>query len=89
MRKTVQAKHIDDIDVLRFINKASHEKYPDIPDGGWVFTWDVEEAFADMPPKVVLAKLSALVKRGFLDGCCCGCRGDFELTAKGSEALRA
>lgn len=31
------------------------------------------------PEKVVLAKAKTLVRRGIIDGCCCGCRGDFFL----------
>lgn len=31
----------------------------------------------NMPPKVVLAKARKLIRRGLLDGCDCGCRGDF------------
>ena len=39
------------------------------------------------PDKVLLAKMRALIKRGLVDGCCCGCRGDFALTAKGLEHM--
>jgi hypothetical protein len=31
------------------------------------------------PPKVLLAKLKAMIKKGLISGCVCGCRGDFEL----------
>lgn len=37
-------------------------------------TWD----FPAAPAKVVLAKAKRLILRGVLDGCFCGCRGDFE-----------
>jgi hypothetical protein len=37
--------------------------------------------------KVVLAKFRRVKKRGLVDGCDCGCRGDFELTSKGRELL--
>lgn len=37
--------------------------------------------------KVVLAKAHQLIKRGLLDGCDCGCRGDFEVTSKGKLFL--
>ena len=29
------------------------------------------------PEKVIRAKAWRLIKRGLIDGCCCGCRGDF------------
>ena len=42
---------------------------------------DIEERLPEFPPKVVLAKLHALVRRKVLDGCDCGCRGDFLIIA--------
>lgn len=33
--------------------------------------------YPGMPDKVVLAKARKLVRRGLVDGCACGCRGDF------------
>ena len=37
--------------------------------------------------KLVLAKMRMLIRRGLVDGCTCGCRGDFVLTDKGYEFL--
>lgn len=45
----------------------------------WSSLWDVQDALPDVPPKVVLAKLRSMIKRKLLNGCTCGCRGDFEL----------
>jgi len=44
----------------------------------WVMTWDFYEAFPDFPQKVIMAKLKQMVKKNRLQGCCCGCRGDFQ-----------
>lgn len=33
--------------------------------------------------KTILAKFKKLHKQGLVGGCCCGCRGDFEITDKG------
>ena len=33
------------------------------------------------------AKMRDLMKRGLVDGCACGCRGDFEITHNGLAAL--
>lgn len=41
------------------------------------------------PEKLGLAKVRMLMRRGLIDGCCCGCRGDFTLTDKGRAALSA
>jgi hypothetical protein len=43
----------------------------------------------DAPEKVLRAKLSAMVRKGFVGGCDCGCRGDWHITDKGClELLR-
>lgn len=94
MAKTVQAKHLSDLDVLKFIDEESKTPWggaPALPPGDtrWVFTCEVQDRFTEFPAKVVLAKCSALIKRKLIDGCTCGCRGDFELTAKGREVLAA
>lgn len=34
-----------------------------------------------IPEKVVLAKAKRLIERGLINGCACGCRGDFERIA--------
>jgi len=39
------------------------------------------------PPKLQLAKMRQLHKRGFIGGCPCGCRGDWEITDKGLEFI--
>lgn len=53
----------------------------------WTNTTEVSIVFRHFPFKVVAAKLSKLLKRGLVTGCDCGCRGDWELTAKGRTAL--
>jgi hypothetical protein len=40
-----------------------------------------------VPGKIVRAKAARLIGRHLLDGCPCGCRGDFELTPTGREYL--
>ncbi|MFH2045132.1 MAG: hypothetical protein ABIK92_08285 [Pseudomonadota bacterium] len=37
--------------------------------------------------KLQVAKMKSLIRRGLVDGCDCGCRGDFEITRKGVEYL--
>lgn len=77
----MQAKDISDKDVLEFLSK--HQ-------GKWS-TWGkgygmptVQDAMPEgTPEKVQLAKMKSLQKRGFIGGCMCGCRGDFEITDLG------
>ena len=40
------------------------------------------------PQKLAKAKMGQLIKRGLVDGCMCGCRGDFELTDKGQASIQ-
>lgn len=75
-KKDRQAKHLDTRKVLAFIvdhcKKTGHL---------WTTYYDFEREFPDFdkfPTKVVRAKMAYLVAKGFLDGCLCGCRGDFE-----------
>jgi hypothetical protein len=44
---------------------------------------------AGVPGSLVRAKMEMLIRRGLVSGCACGCRGDFEITDKGEEFLRA
>ena len=56
---------------------------------GWYLPGrDVAEAMPPYTPtKMVLAKMGKLIKRGLVNGCACGCRGDFKITDKGRDAL--
>lgn len=74
--------------------------YADGPDGVRVgpvcnFTpmravgWDLHKLWSTIPEKVINAKLKKMVDRGLLDGCPCGCRGDFTVTDKGRELMGA
>ncbi len=39
------------------------------------------------PDRLQVAKMSGLIRRGLVDGCGCGCRGDYTLTDKGWKVL--
>lgn len=39
------------------------------------------------PEKLALAKMRTMIKKGLVDGCGCGCRGDFEITNKGKSQI--
>ena len=81
-------KEIPNIPILKFIknNRDTHNHWCN-----WCFNdeFDVRKA---MPQnlanhKLALAKMKQLNKRGFVSGCFCGCRGDFEITEKGEAFL--
>lgn len=42
--------------------------------------WEVAERL-DLPLPLVLAKMRKLVNKNLVEGCACGCRGDFRLPA--------
>ena len=86
----IQAKDVNDLAVLRVISELMAESYrrrPAADEYLWTMRWDIEARFPDVPEKVMLAKFAALARRKLIDGCTCGCRGDFWLTPKGREAL--
>lgn len=84
----ISAKDIPDVEFLENVYRLSiiEDGWP----GGiphWVFTWDLREVYPTVPMKVLIAKARRLKKRKLLTGCCCGCRGDFELTPAGYDLL--
>lgn len=75
----MKAADIDDVEILGVIERLCAET------GSWTFTYHVAASYPSVPPKVVAAKLSKLLRRGLVTGCACGCRGDWELTTKGRD----
>ena len=84
MWKQIQAKHIPDGEILALMRPRPFPPemiaaYPWI--GATTPVWlryELEQAFPEFTPRVVLAKCRALIRRGLITGCACGCRGDFE-----------
>lgn len=87
----MQAKDVPDNDFLRAVLTAQLEHQREWNTGThlpWAFAWQIGELFPDVPAKVIRAKAKTLIRRGLMDGCTCGCRGDYELLAPGIERLR-
>lgn len=94
----MQCKDIPDRPILELLD---HTKRNDRNGCGWVmrYSYRGEPCILDaMPPemrhmpegqrnKLALAKMAMLIRRGLAEGCTCGCRGDFEITAKGADYL--
>ncbi len=72
-----QAKNLPDQDLLRLI----------VDLGGLAVLWDLEARLPKAPPKVIRRKLASLIKRQLIEGCTCGCRGDFALLDAGRQLL--
>lgn len=81
-----QCKDIPDEPILQFLAKRPGEWH------NWYFGDEKDVHLAmpkDTPERLVLAKMRRLMQRGLVDGCDCGCRGDFEITAKGLAMVSA
>jgi hypothetical protein len=83
-RGRMQCKDIPDAPVLAFLADLGAP-------ASWFgneFDSSVTHAMpAGTPEKLALAKMGMLMRRGLVDGCTCGCRGDFELTDKGRAVV--
>lgn len=82
----MQVKDIDTAGILRFLARNPGRWH------NWYFgdALDVTSVMPPgTPPRLVLAKMRRLIRRGLVSGCDCGCRGDFEITQKGLEFLFA
>ena len=85
----MQCKDLPTKQILEFMAKA-----PDEFDWhNWCFgnEMDVRHAMPDgfnLDDSLVLAKMRMLIKKGLVDGCPCGCRGDFVITQKGLDRIK-
>ncbi len=82
----MKCSDIPEAPILRFLVAQEGKRW-----GTWFsgFENSVAQAMpADIPEKLVLAKMRQLLKRGAVDGCGCGCRGDFRITEKGRDLLK-
>ena len=82
-RTVVQCKDIPDFPILEMLAKNPNQGH------GWCGDeWNVRCAMpSGIPPKLVLAKMRRLIRRGVVSGCPCGCRGDFKITEKGAAEI--
>ena len=79
--KSMQCKDISDEVFLGIV--ARHQART----GRWMLRGEVED-FTGWHWKIIVAKARKLILRGLLDGCYCGCRGDFEITIKGRKLIK-
>lgn len=85
----MQAKDIDRMAVLRTIAKQQAEtaaRWGRSTDGV-AFTAEVSDALG-VHYRLFLAKARTLKKAGLVEGCDCGCRGDWRLTDEGRATVR-
>ena len=81
---SVKTSDIPERPILEFLAKldrwATHGNARSMP--------TVQDAMPEGTPiKLQLSKMRALKKRGLVQGCYCGCRGDWEITDAGRNVL--
>jgi hypothetical protein len=79
----MQCKDIPDAPLVRFVAEKQAST------GHWVCVWDLEPPYSDLPGNLFRAKMGKLINKGYLTGCNCGCRGDYEVTPKGLAYIEA
>ena len=81
----MQCKDIPDEPILRFLARNPtvwHNWFGD------KYENSVTHAMPpNTPEKLALGKMRQMIRRGVVDGCPCGCRGDFVITEKGLHEL--
>ena len=79
----LQCKDIDSKPILTFLLSISPKMANSFDTN---FENSIAHSFPEgTPRKLILAKMKKLIKLGLVDGCACGCRGDFEITPAGRE----
>lgn len=74
----LQCKDISNLSILKFLGSNNNH---------WKCHWDIPFPKC-IPQKLRIAKLRMLMRRGLVEGCDCGCRGDWHLTNKGFDYIR-
>ena len=85
MDKKIQTKDIDTLKILKYLESVFPKcvsAYEDCELS--IFNVIPKET----PFKLILSKMKLLIKKGFVDGCGCGCRGDFVITKKGMKITK-
>lgn len=80
----MKANDIDTVAVLKFLARPEHQGHWCVWGQGYGYMPTVQDAMPpNTPPKLQLAKMRMLLRRGLVDGCGCGCRGDWAITDEG------
>jgi hypothetical protein len=77
-----------DEDILRYVHeKHISEHAPEFTGMGWIYLWDMPDDLFGMTRAAYDLRIEILIGDGLLDGCPCGCRGDYHLTNEGMELI--
>lgn len=93
----LQCKDIPTVPVLLFLAEvaargtchgATAGHHDLLPREGYMPTVRDVPQLAALPERLLLAKMEMLIRAKLVDGCSCGCRGDFEITGKGRARIQ-
>lgn len=92
----MQCKDIPEKPILQFLDDLlflSRDKYSIGFNGTATqfseFDNSIHKAFpSGCNNNLIKAKMGQMIKKGLVDGCNCGCRGDYEITEKGKQLLK-
>ena len=88
----MKCKDIDERPILEFVRNLNDHPIDEGPIYCSTATWfrgfnNSVPMPEGTPENLIIAKMAQMIKKGVLDGCPCGCRGDYEITDKGREEL--
>jgi hypothetical protein len=92
MPKRLQCKHIQNVPILQMLGRVVAFRGDGPPERVLIYLSKFGKCILDampagVPEKLALAKLKRLIRRKLIEGCVCGCPGDFELTDEGNNLL--
>lgn len=86
--KRIQCKDIPTAAILTFLATLNNQAATFYPLDVSNSIWKSLETPGNVPRCVLRKKMENLIRKGLVEGCACGCRGDFRLTFKGMSRLQ-
>ena len=80
----LQAKDLSESAILDVLNQRPGVWHTHHADAS-VMPRVYDPTHPDAPEKVLRAKLAAMARKGLIDGCSCGCRGDWHVVVPDAE----
>lgn len=84
-----QAKDVPEDVILRVLNEEPGRWHTHRRSMFMASLPEISSELAAFPEKVLLAKLRGMLKRGVIDGCGCGCRGDWRVPSPEERRMAA
>lgn len=82
--KPIQCKDIEERPILELLAQRPDQFHT------WCSGWtnSIRPAVPPrFPDKMLIRKMDKMIKKGLVDGCGCGCRGDYHITDQGLAKL--